>query len=547
MIKRKTSLVLTSLILGIVGGLSFAMEPADSIIKNAEVDIVRYEQQAKGLTSNRKNNIKRIRKLMQISINRLTESSNQNHASWQAVNQRFLELDQQLSDLLLDKTQPSSDVAVPDADQSKSAAETNQASSVKPLVSGERVRVKKLVRDIDNLTARISDKGPSPLQDPAQVASLKKLFEQYKTALKRYPQVDDADVKKALNSFRGLQEKLKAEYGRAQAQLKTLGDVQQRLRQIESQQRQYAVPENLSIPFSEEAAKQWVEAASNARTVAEHSHKQLSEIEPLAWLPNNPGTPQTGSNYDSDDVRRMQQNAADGFNRVQSGYKQMNESLLQRMASIVETLNTRWQEDPTGEKSWIFTADNQQEEAFQFFDASLQIAESYVFLETALNRSVRKGLDLNETINRSKDAFINNRKIAISSARLPEAKSEDEERLAIARKILENPTYEFGEYGPVVLTTEKVVEREKKSSEIDIDDAEITLSGDLKLSGTETSWTYRWQEFKFAVPLKSDDGTAWHIWWIVAKKFSSGGNNTPLDRWISGKAGKGNPILEENF
>ena len=119
--------------------------------------------------------------------------------------------------------------------------------------------------------------------------------------------------------------------------------------------------------------------------------------------------------------------------------------------------------------------------------------------------------------------------------------------LAIAKEILEVPKYEFGKYGRIVLTTKEVIDRERKDSEVKIDDAKLTLSGDLKMSGTETTWTYKWKEFKFAVPLKETDSDTWYIWWITAKNFSSGGNRTPINQWISGDATKGNPILKKNM
>ncbi|MDA0339570.1 MAG: hypothetical protein O2910_06990, partial [Proteobacteria bacterium] len=67
------------------------------------------------------------------------------------------------------------------------------------------------------------------------------------------------------------------------------------------------------------------------------------------------------------------------------------------------------------------------------------------------------------------------------------------------------------------------------------------------LSGTETTWTYKWREFKFATPIKETGSDNWHIWWITAKKYSSGAESTPIGRWISGGATKGSLILKDNF
>ena len=99
----------------------------------------------------------------------------------------------------------------------------------------------------------------------------------------------------------------------------------------------------------------------------------------------------------------------------------------------------------------------------------------------------------------------------METSKLPEPKSNDRKMLAIAKKILEFPKYEFGEYGRIILTTSEIIDRERKDSQLKIDDAEFTLSGNLKMSGTETTWTYKWKEFKFAVPLKETDRDTWYI------------------------------------
>ncbi len=39
----------------------------------------------------------------------------------------------------------------------------------------------------------------------------------------------------------------------------------------------------------------------------------------------------------------------------------------------------------------------------------------------------------------------------------------------------------------------------------------------------------------------------WHVWRITVKDFSTGGSNTPIDRWVSAKATKGDLIPQENF
>ncbi|KAA3616605.1 MAG: hypothetical protein DWQ05_12810 [Calditrichaeota bacterium] len=420
-------------------------------------------------------------------------------------------------------------------------------SNTTPLVSGQRVRVKKLTRDMAGVRSAIVTGGPSIFQDAKQVEAKKQRLQQFRDALMRYPQVMDPDVKAARSEFDALRQALAAEFKRAGDQLSKIGNVQQAMATMEKNSKTYAVPAHLSIPFTETQAKAWVQAAGNARTVAEHNQKQLALIAQMAYLPRNIGTPQSGAPYDDQDVSRLQRNAATMLNLVQSSYEKISGDLKSHMQQMESDVFSRWQEDPSGEKKWLFIQDGSAIEARELFTRSRAIAQSSVYLERALNREPQLALATLAKIEKAEQAFEHNTKSALSSSRLPAPKSTDQARIEIAKKILMNPKYKFGEYGTIVLTTENIVPRERKDSELEIDNAELTLSGNLKMSGTETTWTYKWDEFKFAVPLKEQNSGQWHIWWITAKKFSSGGPNTPINTWISGKATKGNPIPRGNF
>lgn len=547
--KRSYVLLLSVLMFGVINTVS-ATQPADHIIKNAIADISRFEQQASGLTPARRSNAKRILKLLNLSHERLTHSTNQTDPSWQDVNQRYLTLKTQLEGLQVPsaKNESTSGASAPTPTISPSSKAPRQTpDSVPELVSGQRVRVKKMVKDMMSVKASLVTTGPSTLQDPNKVAARQKRLNQFKEALTRYPQVDDPDVQAARNEFDSLRQALSVEFQRAKGQLTQLGDVQQRLATIEENSRKFGAPVALTPPFSETDAKAWVQAASSGRTVAEHNLRQLGEIAPIAYLPNNRGTPQTGAPYDANDIKRLHNLATSQLKGVETGYQAMAQDFKNRFAQIESDALGRWQEDPNSDKRWLFIGDGQQKEAFQVYADSLAIAQSAAALETALGRQATEALAIIEKVGKGKKEFIRKTKIALETSKLPEPKSKDKKMIAIAQEIVKIPKYKFGKFGKIVLTTSEIIDRERKDSELEIDDAELTLGGDLKMSGTETTWTYKWKEFKFAVPLKETGSDTWHIWWITAKKFSSGGNNTPLNQWISGKATKGNPILKKNM
>jgi len=422
-----------------------------------------------------------------------------------------------------------------------------RAETPRELVSGERVRVKKLTTDMQQLASSIKTDGPSSFQNRQEVAAKQKRFKQFEEALKRYPQTEDPDVKAATAAFATLRQNLSAEFQRAKQQLAELGDVQQRLATIDENSRKYAVPAVLLIPFDESQAQSWVTSASQSRTVAEHNLQQLATISELAYLPNNPGTPESGAAYDTQDVARLQRNALTMLTSINANYQQMSQRFNSLFGQIENDVLSRWQEDPTGDKAWQFIGEGQPQKAIDTYDESLRQVQSAVFLENALGRDSSQAQSVSTALSEAKQTFLQNHQTALAASRLPEAKSDDKGLLAIAQEILENPKYEFGQHGRIVLTTAEVTNHERKDSEIDIDKAEISLGGDLKMSGTQTTWLYKWQQFKFSVPLKEPDSDQWFIWWITAKNFSSGSEITPLNQWVSGAAVKGNAILAENI
>lgn len=421
------------------------------------------------------------------------------------------------------------------------------ALAQQPLVSGQRVRVKKLTRDMKNVRGSIVTTGPSQFQNATIVAKRSKRMKQFADALGRYPQVTDPDVKAARAEYKLLSAALTTEFKRAKEQIGKTGDPQKNLARIERNGRKYAVPKALTPPFSEADAKAWVKAASDARTVAEHNQKQLATLAAHAYLPKNRGTVQSGAPYDSDDVKRLQRWAKKMDVGVQGGYKSMADTLTARMNQSSQELSRRWQDEPDGEKRWIYIAEGKAEEADKFYAENLAIAQSSLYLEQALEREPTQAKALIKTIETAKVTFAKNVKIALDTSRLPEPKSKNKKMRKYAKEVLETPRYKFGKSGPIVLTTKKITEHERKDSEIEIDDMEFMLDDTVKLKGTKTTWTYKWTEFRFATPLKDGETGDWYIWWITAKKYTSGSSITPLNSWISGKATKGNRIPKENF
>ncbi len=539
-----------------IGG-AFAAEPADNIIKGALTDVARFEQQAQGLTAARKSNIQRMLKLMTLTRGRLDSSANKDHESWQDADRRLKDLRAQLEGLLAPATatESPSNAGKPATQpaQAQKPAEPQkpstgaQQATVRPLVSGERVRVKKLARDIANVRDSIVTEGPSHLQARENFNKLKKRFDQFSAAIKRYPQVDDPDVQTARREYQALSEAATAEVARAQAQLKKLGNVQERLAKVDTVLRGTPLPDSLTAPFSRAEADQWVAAARKLHPIAEQAKKELQQMAPIAYLPFTVGVPPQVP-YDREDLNRLYGYADAQQKNLGLRLKEMTAILdrdAEQMPGELAVINQdRDPADP--QDQWVYIGEGKRAEMHERLDKRRARITSGVHLYEAMGRDVpAQHQAALQAIEDTRAAFERNRETALKASRLPDTASESSELLEIARETLARPDYEIGEHERLVINAD-LVSRENKSSEIDIDKVDVTLGGDLKLSGTQTTWTYKWQQFQVATAERETDGR-YFVWYTTLKKFESGGPKTPLNKWIVSGRLKSNEILEGNI
>ena len=279
-----------------------------------------------------------------------------------------------------------------------SASVNSQSSEGRELVSGERVRVKKLIRDINNGIDNISGEGPSPFQDDEVVAQRKKVYQQYSEALKRYPQANDPDVIALRKAFKTLGDKLSAEFNRSREQLKIVGNAFQRLKIIDNRNNEYPVPAALQPPFTADQAKAWLDAGSKARTAAEFDMKQLQEIGQNAYLPEQTVSGRMAE-YSFRDIDRLARAVRGRFDAVQQSYVESNNNITSRLAE----LDNQVQEPDAGNDSK--TTDRHR----NALDEMIEVALSTVHLESVLNRPVDQAISRVESLKNRRVEYDQNR------------------------------------------------------------------------------------------------------------------------------------------
>ncbi|WP_299880966.1 hypothetical protein [uncultured Cocleimonas sp.] len=415
----------------------------------------------------------------------------------------------------------------------------------KQLVSGQKVQVNKLIRDMKNVHNSIKTEGPSDLQSASVVNKYKAAVDKYTTALKRYKEYTGSPlVIEALQTYKALRSRLSTEFKRAQSQLAKLGNPAKLMAAVDAKQQGINAPKWLPAPFSQEDIQAWVKQIKEIKKTAADVTAEVQRISAATNLDL------TGGKY--------------GVQRANSMLHWANKAVRDSDAALSETemqLNHQFQFQNKHELPYFrkLNPDNEKDRAnaflqegsegriFERLDKQLAMAESFAAFEQATKGkiSAEKQARVDEVIALRKK-YSEDRIKAVGISKLPKPASNDVKMLAIAKDIIEKPDYEMGQHGPIVLTTKEIVTREQEVSRDTIKDVDISLSGKLTWSGTRETWQYKWQEFKFATPIKDKSGD-WYIWWITAKNYSSGASTTPLNEWVSGRTTKGSLILEENF
>ncbi|MEM1141001.1 MAG: hypothetical protein AAGI88_00300 [Pseudomonadota bacterium] len=433
---------------------------------------------------------------------------------------------------------------------SQAAGAASEASG-KALVSGQRVRVQKLTRDITALGADLTTTGPSSFQDARNVERYRVALEKYGNELQRYTEYpSDADVIAAARAYQQTQQALSGEFQRAQAQLAELGDVQGTLAQLRASLQESVVPGTLYAPITPEEAQALVTARADTKERAQVVLAEIERMRPLAYLEvNNPGTLEQGAPFDQNDVRSMERVAQENIVRADGAYSS-TVSQLERQLGDMQSGQLEYFErilaDVDKNRS-AFLAEGADQQFYSDIGRMQQIPDSLAEVQQANGEKVSLAVRARqEKLDSLRAMYAESRQQILGEYTLPKAASSDKQRLAIAAEVLANPSYEYGTHGPIVLTTEAIETRSKEVSRDTIKDVDLSLSGTITWSGTRETWQYDWDEFKFATPLKHDNGD-WYVWWITAKYFRSGASTTPLNRWVSGGATQGDLILERNF
>lgn len=554
----KIALVLSALFTSVLHTPSvFSETPADSQIKNALYDIDRYEQQIAGKTTLNKATANRTLKLLRIADGNLKSSPNKQHPSWQEANNRLIQLVAKINALAGNTASSNSSASssakavagqkvAPPANQ-KPRTQQKPPASGQQMISHQRVQLRKLTRDVKSSTSTMDSNGPKPFQSAEYVQKRSERLNYFVQALSRFANFPaDPDYLTAKQAVTVYENMLNFGKQHARKELESLGNVQARLEAISKAMNK--VPAAPQYPYAGSIINDWVIALARTRKTAEQALPHLNDILQRAYLPNTPATRSQGAAFDANDVNSLIRGYNENIRNVDQSLEQFKVNLHSQVNHIADTLAYFDALNPADSNQQInaFLGKGAAAENRARLAETKQLAEAATGFSKLINSSNFNDYNaILSRVNQTSQTFEANLEKASKLVRLPKPASTDRSLLKIAKETLSNPNYDIGEVKRLVINSQKN-HYEKETSEDKYDSLDVSLSGDITLTGTRTTYFYSWDQFQVATAEKGEDGKHF-IYYTTLKLFSKGAPSTPLNRWIVAGRIQGSQIPEANI
>lgn len=536
----------------ILTGTAFA--DVDRNVTAALADIEKYEQQFAGQTTASKTNVNRVLKLLKITRQRLDKAPDHSQPAWQEADQRYNALVTHMNGLLnpsgATSNAPTTIPSAPTNASSPAAASTTSTNTPpKQMISHQRVQVKKLKRDIESATDTVDKAGPKPFQDPAYVEKIETAVGRYQGSLGKFSEFeDDPDVVASANALEVLQNMVAFGKDHAAKELVALGDVQARLKEINEYIRQLKIPPTPQQPFEKGQLVQWLKDLATTRNEAIAIFQPIPEIKQRAYLPNNVPTVEQGAPYDLQDVDRFDRYLREVVSNIDNSVHSFTANLTHTVQFESENLAFYDNLDPTDPQQQMqhfLVAGRADEIRQEIAKKHLLVSEAAEYALLLKHDNYEERVALLAHIEDVANKYENNHKRALELVRMPKAATTDSDLTDIALNTLKNPKYDYvGEIKRLVINSDKV-HRSQKTTEAEFDKIDVSLSGTVTLSGTETTYFYEWDQFQVATAEPVED--KFYIFYTTLKYYTSGADRTPLNQWIISGRIQGSEIPEGNI
>ena len=551
--------VLLSLCLCAAGTGVWAAEAADSNIQSVLDDLTRYEQQFRSNTTPSKSTVNRTLKLLTLSRQRLDSSPHTEHASWIEADRRHTALVNSLQAYLSGSTAPQPatpsttstaappDTAPPPAQAQPQATSAPPTSGGRELISQDLVRLKKLKRDIESTTDTLDRAGVKPFQDAGYVEKFTQVADRHRQSLARYADVSGhPDVQAAATALASLDTLMAFGVQQGKAANDELGDVQAILAEFHARLKTLGPP---PVPHTldGDSMTTWLQQSARIRQAAAADFEALNLYREKAYLPQTRGTVEQGAAYDMQNVNSMQSAHRDNIRTIDDNLTILSQNFDANVSHIERTLQTFDALDPAdpGDQKNGFLGEGNRENRLSQLDGHDQtVGAALAYHELTQSGKAEQWKLLQARLAAARLAYLANITEALKLVRMPDAASDDGDLEDIAEETLSNPKYGVGEIERLVINADKS-HHTKESSEVEYDEVDVSITGKITLSGTQTTTFYEWDQFQVATAER--EGDRYFIYYNTLKYFTSGATTTPQNRWILSARFKSTEILEDHI
>lgn len=438
-------------------------------------------------------------------LNAVTTKS---HASYSAIVKQYNTINQALADKA--NQQPGS---VPEA------LPPGANPDAEPLLSYQISTYKRLARQAQGTVEAIGANNDAEVLQAGFKDRYLGSVRNYQAQLQKINRPDHPDVARLIVQVNSIEALLDQRIQQAGQSKQSLGNYEAKLAEIEARGREEQPPPALHKPLDFERVEDFI---SRIQKVKSDSEMDLAYLQTLVGSPFAPDNLGSRIYWQEDRLRTVASN--------------LRQTMLDTSALLDQEQRTMdFFRDPKN--------DHQLARSGVFAERSKRIGESLVNIDGAetlfsfvgdKNEGGRASAMKEEALSLKND-LESRFSEALASVRMPEAASMDRQLLSMAREILNSGDYEdIHEIEGMVINSPKVA-RERKEGDISSGAVLTTI----------TTYHYRWEEFQVTTAEKVGD--KYYLFFNTFKNYASGGNRTPLNRWMMTNRIEGSRILKENI
>ncbi len=506
------------------------VQPADNVIKAVLYDLDRVGKQLPNLTPQRKANIKRLTRNLDLAEQRLASSSNQAHASWTAAKSRLDAYRTQLQTLMAGGQPPAqvpAQATTPAAGQSQPAATSaapSAPSQAPQMTSHHQLRFKRLYNDYQNTAEKLKTIDPKTLHSDRERNNWRQRMSRLQQGIVGFEPFYQTEPK--VPQLKQFIDDMAAHYEQVETQslsdLAVLGDIPGQLNTILARYQRDKLPKRLDPPYEDGRVNAWAQYLIDFSARANQDAAWISKIMAATELHNFHLKNALNGTIGHGAKGAVSTAVTDTRKTIYEPLQKLQNGQVQFVANLTP--------DDKDKVRNTLLGDGNYERLMADIRAGLEAIETGKKLDKALGQPEDPAVgQLAANLKAQGDKINALFETVLGEVRMPSARSDDAKLLAAAAEVLEREPHGY-RWERMVINSALRTQKEDRA----------WWSG-----GVATIATYDWDQFQVATAEKVGD--QYFIFYNTMYYYRSGSSRTPLNRWVVKNRFQSSRILQENI